>query len=76
VLHTGNSYNKWTLADDIFIVNGFFLMFLTVGIGRGMIMKKGAPLNLKKGLRGPGRGGKLLFGENRVREVHIVVIRF
>ncbi|XP_061163013.1 polyhomeotic-like protein 2 isoform X1 [Saccostrea echinata] len=36
-----------------------------VGIGRGMIMKKGSPLILKKGLKGPGRGGKLPYGENR-----------
>ncbi|XP_048772511.1 polyhomeotic-like protein 1 isoform X1 [Ostrea edulis] len=36
-----------------------------MGIGRGMIMKRGSPLNLKKGLRGPGRGAKLLYGENR-----------
>lgn len=36
-----------------------------MGIGRGMIMKKGSPINLKKGLKGPGRGGKLPYGENR-----------
>lgn len=36
-----------------------------MGIGRGMIMKKGAPINLKKGLKGPGRGGKLPYGESR-----------
>lgn len=37
-------------------------------------MKRGSPLNLKKGLRGPGRGAKLLYGENRVRVVHMIVV--
>ncbi|XP_022341239.2 uncharacterized protein LOC111135445 isoform X1 [Crassostrea virginica] len=37
----------------------------SISIGRGMIMKKGSPINLKKSLKGPGRGGKLSYGENR-----------
>ena len=34
-------------------------------------MKKGSPINLKKGLKGPGRGGKLSYGENRVNLMFI-----
>lgn len=40
-----------------------------MGIGRGMIMKKGFFINLKKGFKGLGRGGKLFYGENRVSKI-------
>lgn len=47
----------------------WIFFFNVVGIGRGMIMKKGFFINLKKGFKGLGRGGKLFYGENRVSKI-------
>lgn len=60
---------KYRVWSSYVWVSLWILLFNVVGIGRGMIMKKGSPINLKKGLKGPGRGGKLPYGESRVSKI-------